>query len=150
MKKTLTLLILLFLSGCGYSSIYSNNVNFNFSINEINLEGDQYVNNIIKKKLIRYKTNETDKKYKVKINSSFDKNVIAKNKSGNATDLNLIVNVIAEITNINTNITNNIYLSESFDIVKRQNNFDQLEYERIIKKDLTKIILNKLIIELNK
>ena len=108
------------------------------------------MNNIIKKKLIRYKTNETDKKYKVKINSSFDKNVIAKNKSGNATDLNLIVNVIAEITNINTNITNNIYLSESFDIVKRQNNFDQLEYERIIKKDLTKIILNKLIIELNK
>ena len=150
MKKTLTLLILLFLSGCGYSSIYSNNVNFNFSINEINLEGDQYVNNIIKKKLIRYKTNETDKKYKVKINSSFDKNVIAKNKSGNATDLNLVVNVIAKITNIKKDMTNSIYLSESFDIVKRQNNFEQLEYEKIIKKDLTQIILNKLIVELNK
>ena len=150
MKKTLTLLILLFLSGCGYSSIYSGNVNFNFSINEINLEGDQYINTIIKKKLIRYKTNETEKKYKVKINSRFDKKIIAKNKSGNTTDLNLVVNVIAKITNIKKDMTNSIYLSESFDIVKRQNNFEQLEYEKIIKKDLTKTILNKLIIELNK
>ena len=150
MKKTLTLLILLFLSGCGYSSIYSNNVNFNFSINEINLEGDQYINTLIKKKLIKYETNETEKKYKVKINSRFDKNIIAKNKSGNATDLNLIVNVIAEITNIDKDMTNSIFLSESFDIVKRQNNFEQLEYEKIIKKDLTNIILNKLITELNK
>ena len=150
MKKTLTVLILLFLSGCGYSSIYSGNVNFNFSINEINLEGDQYINTIIKKKLIRYKTNETEKKYKVKINSRFDKKIIAKNKSGNATDLNLVVNVIAKITNIKKDMTNSIYLSESFDIVKRQNSFEQLEYEKIIKKDLTKTILNKLIIELNK
>ena len=150
MKKTLSVLILLFLSGCGYSSIYSNNVNFNFSINEISLEGDQYINTLIKKKLIRYETNETEKKYKVKINSRFDKNIIAKNKSGNATDLNLIVNVIAEITNIDTDMTNSIYLSEGFDIVKRQNNFEQLEYEKIIKKDLTNIILNKLITELNK
>ena len=150
MKKTLSVLILLFLSGCGYSSIYSNNVNFNFSINEINLEGDQYINTLIKKKLIRYETNETEKKYKVKINSRFDKNIIAKNKSGNATDLNLIVNVIAEITNIDTDMTNSIYLSEGFDIVKRQNNFEQLEYEKIIKKDLTNIILNKLITKLNK
>ena len=150
MKKTLSVLILLFLSGCGYSSIYSNNVNFNFSINEINLEGDQYINTLNKKKLIRYETNETEKKYKVKINSRFDKNIIAKNKSGNATDLNLIVNVIAEITNIDTDMTNSIYLSEGFDIVKRQNNFEQLEYEKIIKKDLTNIILNKLITELNK
>ena len=150
MKKTLSVLILLFLSGCGYSSIYSNNVNFNFSINEINLEGDQYINTLIKKKLIKYETNETEKKYKVKINSRFDKNIIAKNKSGNATDLNLIVSVIAEITNIDTDMTNSIYLSEGFDIVKRQNNFEQLEYEKIIKKDLTNIILNKLITELNK
>ena len=134
MKKTLTVLILLFLSGCGYSSIYSDNVNFNFSISEINFEGDQYINTIIKKKLIIYKTNETEKKYKVKINSRFDKNIIAKNKSGNATDLNLIVNVIAEITNIDKDMTNSIFLSESFDIVKRQNNFEQLEYEKIIKK----------------
>ena len=150
MKKILTVLILLFLSGCGYSSIYSDNVNFNFSINEINLEGDQYINTIIKKKLIRYETNGTEKKYKVKINSRFDKNIVAKNKSGNATDLNLIVNVMAKITNINTDMTNSVNLSESFDIVKRQNNFEQLEYEKIIKKDLTKIILNRLIIELNK
>ena len=64
--------------------------------------------------------------------------------------MNLIVNVIAEITNIDTDMTNSIYLSEGFDIVKRQNNFEQLEYEKIIKKDLTNIILNKLITELNK
>ena len=150
MKKTLSVLILLFLSGCGYSSIYSNNSNLNFSIKEIILEGDKYINTVIKNKLIKYETNKTEKQYKVKINSSFDKIIIAKNKSGNATDLNLIINVNAEITNVNKNITNSIYLSESFDIVKRQNNFEQLEYEKIIKKDLTQIILNKLIIELNK
>ena len=150
MKKTLTVLILLFLSGCGYSSIYSNNSNLNFSIKEIILEGDKYINTVIKNKLIKYETNKTEKQYKVKINSSFDKIIIAKNKSGNATDLNLIINVNAEITNVNKDITNSIYLSESFDIVKRQNNFEQLEYEKIIKKDLTQIILNKLIVELNK
>ena len=150
MKKTLSVLILLFLSGCGYSSIYSNNSNLNFSIKEIILEGDKYINTVIKNKLIKYETNKTEKQYKVKINSSFDKIIIAKNKSGNATDLNLIINVNAEITNVNKDITNSIYLSESFDIIKRQNNFEQLEYEKIIKKDLTQIILNKLIVELNK
>ena len=90
------------------------------------------------------------KKYKISINSNFEKNIIAKDKSGNATDLSLRVNVNAQITNIETNKINNILLSESFDVVKRQKNFEQINYEKIVKKDLTKIILNKIILELNK
>ena len=114
------------------------------------MNGDQYINNIIRNELIRYDSNETEKKFKININSNFDKNIIAKDKSGNATDLTLKVIVNAEILNLTTNEINTTNLSESFDIVKRQNNFEQLNYEKIIKKDLTKIILNKIMLELGK
>ena len=150
MKKLFSILILLFLFGCGYTSIYSNNKNIKFKITEINMNGDQYINNIIRNELIRYDSNETEKKFKININSNFDKNIIAKDKSGNATDLTLKVIVNAEILNLTTNEINTTNLSESFDIVKRQNNFEQLNYEKIIKKDLTKIILNKIMLELGK
>ena len=150
MRKLLSILILFFVFGCGYNSIYSNNTNLKFKIDEMSLEGDQYINNIIRNELIRFETSETEKKYKISINSNFEKNIIAKDKSGNATDLSLRVNVNAQITNIETNKINNIYLSESFDVVKRQKNFEQINYEKIVKKDLTKIILNKIILELNK
>ncbi len=150
MRKLLSILILFFVFGCGYNSIYSNNTNLKFKIDEMSLEGDQYINNIIRNELIRFETSETKKKYKISINSNFEKNIIAKDKSGNATDLSLRVNVNAQITNIETNKINNILLSESFDVVKRQKNFEQINYEKIVKKDLTKIILNKIILELNK
>ena len=150
MKKTLSIIILFFLFGCGYTSIYSNKTNYDFKIIDLNLNGDLYINNIIQNELIRYATNKSEKEYKIKISSSFTKSIIAKDKTGNATDLSLVVVVDAEIMNVSNNKVKTIYLSESFDAVKKQNNYEQLNYEKIIKKDLAKIVLQKLIFQINK
>ena len=53
LKKIITTLSFLLLLSCGYEPIYSKkqiNNNYNFSINTINLTGDNEVNQTIKKK----------------------------------------------------------------------------------------------------
>ena len=53
-KLPILILIIFGLMSCGYSPIYSNNNNANFEIYDLELEGDNEINNIIENKLDRY------------------------------------------------------------------------------------------------
>ena len=69
-KKNLIKLFifLFFLSGCGYSPVYTNK-NSNFSINQIITVGDNNLNRIISGKLSTYKNTDASKELTLIINT---------------------------------------------------------------------------------
>ncbi len=144
MYKNLILIVFIipFFFGCGYESLYSKNKNFSFYISSLELSGNKEINNLIEKELAKY-NKKNEKEFSIKINSNFSKNSIIKDKKGNTTNYELV----AEINlSIETNKKNqNISFVESLKIEKNNDNFEQVKYENKIKKNLSKIIANKII-----
>ena len=88
-KKILIMSLIFFgINQCGYSPIFSNNQNANLNIKIVETVGDEYINNYIKRRLNRY-TDTSNEEIRVKINSKYNKGVIAKDKKGTHQVLNL-------------------------------------------------------------
>ena len=149
-KKIFTILLLLFLSSCGYEAIYSkkNSKNYKFFISELNFIGDRDINLRMKEKLKNYTLNEKDKNFTIKISSTSTKVITAKNTSGDAVTFK---NTIA--TNIDVSMKgkfkNNFVIVESFNYNNNSNRFNLKRYEREIKNNLAETITDKLILKLS-
>ena len=149
-KKIFTYLLLLLLSSCGYEAIYSqkNNINNNFSINELNLIGDRDINLKIKQKLNNYTLIEKDKNFKLKVSSTSKKTIVAKNISGDSTIFKIIIIIDVEII-MKDNYTNNMQIVENFTYNNNLDKFDLKKYEREIKRNLAETATNNLISKLS-
>ena len=85
-KLTVLILIIFGLTSCGYSPIYSNNNdNTNFEISDLELKGNEVINNIIKNKLDGYFENNNQKKYIINIRTNYEKNSASKDLTGSTT-----------------------------------------------------------------
>ena len=74
-KKFIKILILFFfLSGCGYTPIFTNK-KINFSIYEFSTSGNTKLNKIINSKLNNYKGSDGSKKFSLTMETSLDKEV---------------------------------------------------------------------------
>ena len=147
-KKTFLLILIVFgLSGCGYTPMLSQNNDFNFNIVNLEFLGDKTINNFLEKKLMQYSNNSNNKKYKISINSNYQKIIVAKDSTGNATDLKLIstIDVIYSLHNETKNEEKKISFLESIIIKKSDNTFDQNNYERNVLNNLSQQLLNKLV-----
>tara|TARA_B100000963_G_scaffold361575_1_gene397822 strand:+ start:4112 stop:4567 length:456 start_codon:yes stop_codon:yes gene_type:complete len=141
-RNAFLIVLILSLFGCGYNSIYTTNEKANFTISSIEIEGDKYINNYIKSRLSKYQKNETNIKYELKINSSYNKIPIAKNKTGKITKYELTASINLEIKGINN--SKSFSISESFKIDNNSDSFEQSKYEREIKGNLSNLILEKI------
>jgi len=141
-RNAFLIISILLLFGCGYNSIYSKNEQTNFKITSIEIEGDKNINNYIKSRLSKYERNESSIEYYLKINSSYNKIPIAKDKTGKITKYNLIANIYLEINSINK--SKNISITESFKIDNNSDSFEQSKYEREIKGNLSNLLLEKI------
>ena len=151
-KKNILLLIIvsLTLCSCGFSKVYNSNQILNFNIMSLEVTGDPVINNYLKINLKKYLNNKIkNKNYVVRINSEFKKRTLAKDKTGKITDLKLIAEVKLEYEVLQNsegnNTTKTILFSENFSIKKNQNNFEQRDYEKTIKRNLTDLLSNKII-----
>jgi len=149
-KKIFTYLLLLLLSSCGYEAIYSqkNNINNNFFINELNLIGDRDINLKIKQKLNNYTLIEKDKNFTLKISSTSEKTIVAKNISGDSTIFKITIIIDVEII-MKDNFTNNMQIVENFTYNNNLDKFDLKKYEREIKRNLAETATNNLISKLS-
>ena len=150
-KKIFTYLLLLLLSSCGYEAIYSqkNNINNNFSINELNLIGDRDINLKIKQKLNNYTLIEKDKNFTLKVSSTSKKTIVAKNISGDSTIFKITIIIDVEII-MKDNYTNNMQIVENFTYNNNLDKFDLKKYEREIKRNLAETAANKLVSRLSR
>jgi len=144
MKKKIFLIltIAIMLTACEYQPIYNNSQTKNIKYDFIETKGDQQINKLIANNFKRNQTKLNVEIYKIKINSKFNKFVLAKDKFGSPTDYKLLVTSNFEIENDEQKIS--LVISEEFVYKNSQENYDQSNYESIIKKNLAEQISEKL------
>ena len=142
MKNLTLIFLLLFLSGCGYSSIYKNQQLQDFQLNIITTEGDYEMNNLIKNEIKLYSNEESQNIYDIKIDTDYEKKVLTKNSSGVITDYNLSVITIFSINLKNQN--ENFKFEENINIKDQSDTFEQNTYEKNIKRNFASSIRKKL------
>tara|TARA_B100001057_G_scaffold31689_1_gene28809 strand:- start:1562 stop:2032 length:471 start_codon:yes stop_codon:yes gene_type:complete len=152
-KFIFPLFLIFFLSDCGYTPIYLNSSETNFEISKFKINGNNEVNSIVKNKLKKYLNNNHKKKYNIEILTSYKKMSVAKDATGNTTNLKLIIGLNLNYIKIDTKPKNqikNIFFSEELNIKRNQNNYEQNNYEQIIFKNMTEILTEKIILHLSR
>tara|TARA_B100000575_G_C23011306_1_gene582547 strand:- start:196 stop:654 length:459 start_codon:yes stop_codon:yes gene_type:complete len=142
MKNIAIITLILFLSHCGYSSIYKNQQSLDFQFNIIETRGDYEMNNLIKNEINLYSNKNSLNIYDIKINTDYGKEVLTKNSSGVITDYNLSVISIFSIKLKNKN--KNFKFEENINIKNQTDTFEQNTYEKDIKKNFASSIREKL------
>ena len=147
-NKIICLVIIIFLNACGYTPLYQNNNNLNFSIEITELEGDRKVNEAIKSNLQRFSKKSNEKiNYEIKIKTNLTKKTISKNKTGAISQIKLITKVTFVIKS--NELEQTFLLSEEFNIKKNNETIDEKEYEDNIKENMVTSISEKLIFNLS-
>ncbi len=147
-RKILILILSIFLlASCGYTPIYKNIENVNFSIKFKESSGDRNINNKIKSKLLNYTLENKEKNFTISFNSKYLKNIVAKDTTGAATEYKIIIETEFNISSPNMN--KQITLIESFNMQKINDKLEEKDYEESIKNSLTNIITRKLVLRLS-
>ena len=137
-----------FIFGCEYRPVYQENVNNKINIDIISIEGDSSINPIIKSGLRRYSKNDSLKKYKISIISNYSKNELSRDITGKVTNYRGTIFVNFEVNINESQVKKNFKFQKNFNIKNTLNNFEQLNYENTLKKNLTSTILNEFLKEL--
>ena len=138
--------ILIFLTQCGYQTIYSNK-NLNFSVTEIKILNDQNIGRQIKNRLDALNNNTNADNFNLQIDSKFEKTTASKDKQGNPNVFNLSiyvkVNLISE-----SGIEQSKVFSEAINYNNSENKFNLKKYEDSLKENLTEKIIEDLLLYL--
>ena len=143
MRNLTLIILLLFLTSCGYSSIYKNQQSRDFQLSIIGTEGDYEMNNLISNEIKLYSNKESQNIYDINIYTDYKKNALAKNSSGVITDYNLSVVSVFSINLKNKNKT--FKFEENINIKNQSEVFEQNTYEKNIKRNFASSIREKLI-----
>lgn len=143
-KNIIVISLIFFLTNCGFSPIYIKNTNTNFSIENVNYQGDRELNNFLKINLNQYKNEKSNKKIFIEAKSGYEKIILTKNSSGDVTNYKLIAKVtfLIKSTNKKINITEEKIISSMDD------KFEETRKERTAKQNFALSISNKLVSEL--
>ena len=145
--------LVLFFSSCGYTPIYLDSSEAYFEISSFKIKGNSQVNSIVKNKLKKYFNNNHQKKYEVEILTNYKKESVAKDATGNTTNFKMIIDLdfnYMEIDTAQKSQIKNILFSEELIIKRNQNNYEQNNYEKIIIKNMTEILTEKIITHLSR
>jgi outer membrane lipopolysaccharide assembly protein LptE/RlpB len=139
-KNIIILFLIVLLSNCGFTPIYVKNNNTNFSIEKIDFTGDRELNNFLRSNLYQYKNKKVDNKIFIEAVSIYEKNILSKNSSGEATKYQLEVEIVFKIKPSNKEIK----ITEKKIMNSMSDKFEEARYERLIKQSFASSISNKL------
>jgi len=140
------LIILFFVSSCGYSPIFSNK-NSNFSIIEINSTGNNKLNKILINKLDNYKSTNGKKRFSLKIDTNLKKEIASKDTKGNPKTYKMSVNLKIYAKDEKDNLKEKSFL-KSINYNNSNNKFKLNKYENKTAINLTEKIAEEIIIYL--
>ena len=143
-KNIIIISLIFFLTNCGFAPIYLNNAKLNYSIEQINYEGDKELNNFLKTNLNQYKNEKNKNKIYIEANSIFEKIVLSKNGAGDITSYQLKAEVIFLVKPLNKKIK----ITEKKIMNIMDDKFEEARYERSTKQSFASSISNKLSSEL--
>ena len=144
LKKNIVILsLILFLANCGFTPIYLENKNINFSIEQVDYIGDRDLNNYLKINLDRYK-NENNNKIFIQVETKYEKNILSKDSTGKISSYQMKIETIFLVKSTNKKII----ITEKKIIESMDDKFEEARYEKSIKQSFAYSISNKLISEL--
>ena len=140
------LIILFFVSSCGYTPIFSNK-DSNFSIVEISSTGNNKLNKTLISKLDNYRKINSEKKFSLNIDTNFKKEIASKDTKGNPKSYQMIINLKISVIDEKNNLN-----EKSFSKSTNYNNIDNKlklkKYENETSKNLIEKIGEEIIIYL--
>jgi hypothetical protein len=151
MLKRVAIIFIFFLTtSCGYEIMHSKKkiINYDFSIKDITLTGDSYVNLKIKQKLNNYILNQKNKVFDVKINSTSNRTVLARNIKGDPTSFKNTIIINVKIMQ-KEKLKKTLQLKKELKYDNKLNKFDLNRYERELKSSLTATMMDELIFKLS-
>ena len=145
LKKNLIkfLILLFFVSGCGYNPIFSNK-NSNFAIYEISASGNSKLNKIINNRLNNYKGSDGIKKFSINLETSLNKNISSKDSKGNPKTFRLTIESNVLVKDIDGNTKNKLFL-KSTDYNNKNNKSELKKYENETSKNLAEKVAEEII-----
>jgi len=143
-KNIIFIYLIFFLTNCGFTPIYLNDTDLNFSIEKVNYIGDRDLNNFLKTNLIKYKNEKSKNKIYIEANSAYRKIILSKDSAGETTSYQLEAEVIFLIMPLNKKIK----INEKKIMDSKDDKFEEARYERSIKQNFASAISNKLSTEL--
>ena len=143
MKKIFLLISIVFIYSCGYSPLYLTGKNDLF-LNLKKIEGDFELNNYIKNDFKIASNLNSPNIFDIDAVTKFEKIILTKDATGDATDYRLDFSVRFIIVSENKEIS----YKESFNIKKNNQKFEQSNYEREIKRNFSEIVKDKLVLYL--
>lgn len=147
--KTKILVIILFftLSQCGYSPIYSKYNKFNLRIDIDSIDGDKEINNIIRSNIKKISKENSNKKFNIKINTNYAKTTLSKNKTGAASEYQLIAT--SNFTINDGKKISDFTIEEKIVLSAESNIFKEKEYETTRKNAFANSISEKFLLKLS-
>ena len=146
MKKNFLILVFFFLTQCvGYEPIYSSTEQ-NFYIDTISTEINDKISRNIEKKLKPYTIKNEKRKITLKLNSNKEEKILSKDNKGDPVIFETEVSTNVDISY--NNISKTLKIVEKFSYNNQSNKFEFEQYKKIIEKNLTDKIFDKLIFKL--
>ena len=143
-KNIIIVFLILFVTNCGFTPIYSNNKNINLSIEKIDYIGDRDLNNYLKINLDRYKNKKNNNKISIQVETRYEKNILSKDSTGKISSYQMKVEAVFLVKSTNKKII----ITEKKIIDSMDDKFEEARYEKSIKQSFAYSISNKLISEL--
>ncbi len=148
-RKIFLFVFLIFLvNHCGFTPLYSNKSNNNFSITDLTMKGDRTINNYIKINLYQLLNNSNEKQFTINVDTKYYKVVLSKDKTAKITEYELSSTSIFEISS-NNKLIKKITISEKKNMNNIEDEFEEQKEERIAKQNFAATISRKLITELS-
>ena len=140
-------MLFFFLQHCGYSPIYSNVDYFKFNFNIIEIKGNEDMNNLVSSQIKKYSNNSEAETYDLKIQTQYQKDILTKNKKGEAT--NFVIKTKIEFKIVNTSKDQIFSFEEEIKSTAINNQYELKKYENSIQSNFIKSKLDELILNLS-
>ena len=145
MKKIFLVVIIIFLSGCGFKSIYSSK-DSNYKIISIEKNINNNLTQYIQDSINVYSNNNSEKNLKINLNFNEDIVVILKDSKGDPKKNRLTITLVMEIFNQSDNLIETKKFSENFEYNIDDNKFNLKQYEKNIKLNLVNEIIQQILV----
>ena len=146
--KKLFLIIIFFITSCGYQPIYSNNSLEDTEFYKINTQGENKINKLILNSLSLKENISNEKLPELFLSSLYGVEEISKNSKGQVETYRSSILVNIKIIK-NKNTIKSKTFSDEFTYNKKNNKFELNEYQKSIRKQLTDGIIEDLFLFLN-
>ena len=146
-KKFLLVLVFLFLTNCGYQSIYSQKNLSNISITKVELVGNQTLNRSLLSKLFLEVDNDPNLNNILVLDTKKEILSLSKNNAGNTKIYNTKITTILSLKKNDKIIKKKTFVS-NFDYSNIDNKFDLQQYQRNIEQNLIRRIAENILIYL--